>query len=934
MERALYLLDAMSLVFRAYYAMMRSGRQLQSPSGEPTGAVFGYTSMITALVERYTPDYIACVFDTSEPTHRHDAYADYKAHRQPFPEDLVPQLERIKQITDALGIPRVELPGYEADDIIGTLADRAAQDGFMVYCVTSDKDFYQLTSDRIVLLKPNGGGAVYQVHGVQQCRERFGVEPHQVVDVLALMGDASDNIPGVRGIGEKTAVKLIAEYGSLDALYEKLDTIPSASLRNKLAEGRANAFLSRALATIHRDVDVPITVDQCKRQPPNITTLFALFDELGFRTLAAQWRRILGLELTELASGESVQLATIENTDHEYTTVDTLEALDALCQQIRSEAHVLVFDLETTSLDPMSCFLVGIAIAFGTEQRTVGRAWYIPIADSDCEQKQTLFEGSAQRFYGLPVDAVLRQLKPLLESNTLPKWGQHLKFDSLILRRYGIDVRPIGFDAMIASYVLDPDAQHGMDALSERWLGYKPIAISELIGSRGASQRSMRQVPIPTASRYACEDADVTYKLCIRLGNELRNAPPLDRLARTIEFPLVRVLREMEYHGVAIDSAQLRMLSAYLLEQIDQLREKIFKEAGIEFNIDSPKQLGEVLFEKMHLPSGKRTKTGYSTDAAVLSELAPHYRIAQYVLDYRQLQKLRSTYVEALPRMVNPQTGRIHTTFSQTMTSTGRLSSSDPNLQNIPARTELGRAIRRAFVAQRPGWKILSADYSQIELRIMAHISGDEGLRRAFREGKDIHASTAAALFGVDESQVDSMMRRTAKTVNFGIMYGLGEFGLAQRLGIPRSEARRIIESYFAQYPSISEYIERTLEFARTHGYVETLLGRRRYVRDITSRNATVRAAAERAAINMPIQGTAADMIKRAMIAIATLFEEHSMRSMMILQVHDELVFEVEPDEVETIETLIRTEMERALPLGDVPVVVNTTVGESWDEAA
>lgn len=933
MEPALYLLDAMSLVFRAYYAMMRSGRRLQSPSGEPTGAVFGYTSMLSALLERYNPTFIASVFDTREPTHRHEAFADYKALRQPFPEELVPQLERIKQMTDALGIPKVELPGFEADDIIGTLADRAARQGFTVWCVTSDKDFYQLVSDRIYLLKPNGGGADYQVHGVEQCRERFGVEPHQVVDVLALMGDSSDNIPGVAGIGEKTAVKLIRQFGSLEQLYAHLDTLPTVSLREKLAEGRERAFLSRTLATIHRDVDLPISVEECKRRPPDAAALLALFDELGFRSHATQWKRILDVEENHTSRASTATLATIENTPHQYTTVETLDALEALCRRIKQEAEVLVFDLETTSIKPMTCLLVGIAIAFGTDDRSTNTAWYIPVADVDCSDRETLFNAPSRSECGLPVEQVLAQLKPLLEDRSISKWGQNLKFDTLILRRYGIDVRPIGFDAMLASYVLDPDAQHGMDALAERWLGYKPIAIIELIGARGKSQRSMREIPISTVSRYACEDADVAYRLCVRLGEELRRTPPLERIARQIEFPLVRVLRQMEFNGVAIDTTQLRKLSEQLTKQIETLRHQIFEEAGTEFNIDSPKQLGEILFEKMQLPPGKRTKSGYSTDAAVLSELAPHYKIAQLVLDYRQLQKLRSTYVEALPRMVNPSTGRIHTTFSQTMTSTGRLSSSDPNLQNIPIRTELGRAIRRAFIAQQHGWKILSADYSQIELRIMAYISGDEGLRQAFQQGKDIHAATAAALFGVEESSVDAMMRRTAKTVNFGIMYGLGEFGLAQRLGIPRSEARRIIESYFKRYPAIGEYIERTLEFARTHGYVETLFGRRRYFRDISSRNATVRAAAERAAINMPIQGTAADMIKCAMLAIAARLEERALRSMMILQVHDELVFEVAPEEVAELEPLVRFEMERALPLGDVPIVVNTTVGDSWDES-
>ncbi|MCX8050754.1 MAG: DNA polymerase I [Chlorobi bacterium] len=933
MAKTLYLLDAMSLVFRAYYAMKRGRRPLHSPAGEPTGAVFGYANMLTALLERYDPEYIACVFDTKEPTHRHDAYAEYKAHREPFPEELVPQLDRIKELTDALGIARIELPGYEADDIIGTLATRAAAEGFDVYCVTSDKDFYQLVSDRIKLLKPNGGGSDYEVHGVEQCYERFGVAPERVVEVLALMGDSSDNIPGVHGVGEKTARALIAEYGTLEQLYAHLDEIAKPSLRQRLEEDRQQAFLSRELARIHRDVELPIGIAECRRRPPDTEQLMALFDTLGFRQLRARWESILG---TSDRADQSTQpsLETLDTTEHDYRTIETLGELRQLAERIEREATVLAVDLETTSLDAMNCHIVGIALSFGSSRSNHRRAWYIHTADADCQTPRTLFDTDAPTDCGLPIETVLGELEPLLERQTLPKWGQNLKFDALILRRYGVDLRPIGFDAMLASYVLDPDAQHGMDALAQRWLGYKPIPITELIGARGAGQRSMRSVPIATVSRYACEDADIAFQLCVRLGEQLRSEPRLDHVAQAIEFPLVRVLRDMEYNGVAIDVEQLEELRRQLTDEIERLRQQIWKDAGTEFNIDSPKQLGEILFEKMQLPVAKRTKSGYSTDASVLSELAESFPIAQHVLDYRQLQKLRSTYVETLPRMVNPRTGRIHTTFSQTMTSTGRLSSSEPNLQNIPIRTELGRAIRRAFVAQHPDWMIFSADYSQIELRIMAHISGDESLRRAFAEGKDIHTATAAALFGVGESDVDAMMRRTAKTVNFGIMYGLGEFGLAQRLGIPRSEARRIIESYFERYPGIAAYIERTLAFARQHGYVETLLGRRRYFRDIASRNANVRAAAERAAINMPIQGTAADMIKLAMIAIHRGMEERRMRSMMILQVHDELVFEVAPDELDQVRELVTGEMERALPLGDVPVVVDTTVGRSWEESA
>lgn len=959
MER-LYLIDTMGLVFRAYHAMSRMG--LKTATGEPTSAVFGFANILTSLIEREKPEYIAAVFDTKEPTFRHEKYDGYKANRQAFPEDLEPQLARIKQFIDALGIRRIEMPGYEADDIVGTLARSAAAHGAEVYCITSDKDYFQLVNDRVKILRPGKDAGDYDLYDAEAVRGKFGVFPAQVIDVLALTGDSSDNIPGVKGIGEKTAIPLIEQFGTVEGIYERLAEVSKDSVRQKLEDNRDMAFLSKELVTIHCEVPTGIAPRDCRWDSPRFAELDAFFGLMNFSSLRNKWRKkspaasgdpvdkrseeespvAEGGMFAEANEGDSPrtgsvvlpQLHTIQDIPHDYILVDTLGAFREMLREFDGAAALSV-DLETTSLDAMNCGIVGVALC-----AREGRAFFVatepysdlPEKDPENSDQHSLFaepkpDYSAGR---LQWRDIARELKGLLENPGLPKIGQNLKFDALILLRHGVRVSPAAFDTMLADYVLNPDMQHNMDALAERWMNYKPIPITTLIGEK--KQGSMLDAPPDKVAEYAAEDADVTLKLYHILDKKLDEEGVAD-IARRVEFPLVEVLVEMEHNGVAVDVSVLGTISAKIQGEVRRLRSEIFREAGVEFNIDSPKQVGDILFGKLMLPAGKKTKSGYSTDVSVLSELAADYPVAGMILEHRQLQKLQSTYVESLPRMVNLRTGRIHTTFNQTVAGTGRLSSVEPNLQNIPIRTEIGRSIRRAFVAQRPGAVLLSANYSQIELRIMAHVAGDPVLIDAFRHGKDIHTATAAALFGVELAGVSGEQRRIAKTVNFGIMYGQGSFGLAQQLGIPRSEAKSIIEQYFTQYAGIRRYMDETLEMAREKGYVRTLLGRRKYFPMITSRNQNLRQASERAAINMPIQGAAADMMKLAMINVHAAMKKARLRSPMILQIHDELVFEALTGELGDLRSLVKEQMEAAYPLGDVPVVVETGVGANWDEA-
>ncbi len=955
----LYLIDGMSVVFRAYHAMLRSG--LKTPKGEPSFAVFAFANILTSLLEKEKPEHIAVVFDTAAPTFRHEMYPLYKANRDAFPEELVPQLARIKELIDCLSIQRIELPGYEADDIIGTLSKNASDEKVEVVCLTSDKDYYQLVNEHVKLYKPSKqSNEDFEIVGIEGVNDKFGVLPRQVIDVLALIGDASDNVPGVKGIGDKTAIPLIQKFGSIEQLYERIGEVERELIRNKLIDDKEKAFLAKTLVTIKLDVPLDIYYHELDWKQPNFKALDAFFAEMGFNTLRKKWNN----KAVETGLRESFPLAATEaepdtgsvllpiNTEnkvleladiaHDYKLIDTKEKLAELKNYLQNAA-ILSVDLETSGLDKTECRITGIALC--AEE---GKAFYIPVFQSQEAKTEksnnTQFDENSL-FFTPPVeteavivtekvgyldtDFVLNELRPLLENEKIKKCGQNIKFDAYILKRYGINLYPIIFDSMLASYILNPDNQHGMDALAVKWMNYRPIPITVLIGEKKGKQLNMEDIAPADICDYAAEDADVTLKLKNILEKELEKEKLLT-LANDVEFPLIDVLIEMEYNGVAIDTKSLSGISSMIDVEQSRLIKEIYQEAGSEFNIDSPKQLGYILFEKMGIPTGHKTKTGFSTNVQVLSLLADDYPIAEKILDYRQLTKLKSTYVEVLPKLINPKTGRIHTTFNQTGTSTGRLSSTDPNLQNIPIRTDLGKEIRRAFIAQNNDRLILSADYSQIELRIMAHISGDKNLINAFKGGQDIHAATAAILFDIPITEVNSDMRRVAKTVNFGIMYGLGSFGLSQRLQMDRREAQAVISNYFVKYPGIKSYIDNTIKTTREKGYAETISGRRRYFANIDSKNHNLRTADERAAINMPIQGTASDMIKIAMIKIHSEMKKRRMKSMMTIQVHDEIVFEAYKNELDELKELVKSSMESALPLGEVPVVAEIGTGENW----
>lgn len=954
----LYLIDGMSLVFRAYHALSRAG--MKAPSGEPTGAVFGFINLLLSIMDKESPEHIAVIFDTSAPTFRHVLFPQYKANREAFPEDLEPQLKRIKQLIDLMSIKQLEMPGFEADDIIGTLSRKASEGGVDVRCITSDKDFYQLVGERVKLIKPGKGGADFEIVDIRGVFDKFGVEPNRVIDVLALTGDTSDNIPGVKGVGEKTAIPLIAQYGSVEALYENLDQIDKTSLKAKFETNRELAFLSKKLVTIETNAPVEYDIDEFKKLIPKFDDLDNFCKELGFvqirKKFANMSQTMIFAEKEETPQEKPKQVSSsglinIDNLQKKYKLVDNIEDVTKLALYLNGFT-VLSLDLETSSLDRLSCEIVGIALS-----AVEGEAFYIPVfglPENSAPIKQIeetqgfLFGDEAEKSPAealssdepregyLPVFEALEILRNVLISDKIGKCGQNIKFDSFILKRYGVDVAPVVFDSMIASYILNPDDKHNLDAISQKWLGYEPIPITSLIGEKkrgaqGGGQISMKELAPSQITDYACEDADLALKLKSILQKEIEKEK-LSALGN-IEFGLIEVLTDMEFVGVAIDTSALYDISLMIGTKITELTQVIFEEAGSRFNIDSPKQLATVLFDKMGLPADKKTKTGYSTDVQVLSQLAPIYPIAEYLLEYRQLIKLKSTYVDVLPNLINPVTNRIHTTFNQTIASTGRLSSTDPNLQNIPIRSAIGKEIRRAFIAQKPDWILLSADYSQIELRIMAYISGDEHLISAFQDGLDIHSATASALYDIPISYVDADQRRVAKTVNFGIMYGLGGFGLSQRLGISRNEAQRIIENYFKKYPGIKKYIDDTINSTREKGFAESLIGRRRYFPDISSNNRNLRTAAERAAINMPIQGTAADMLKIAMINISKEMKRRKIDSMMTLQVHDELIFEAPAKEIDELRELVINEMQNAFPLGSVPLIADTGTGKNWFDA-
>jgi DNA polymerase I len=937
----LFLLDGMALAYRAYYSFI--SRPLINSKGENTSAIYGFVTALMKILDDEKPDHIAVVFDTPEPTFRHEMFTAYKATRQKMPEDMAAQLDRLKEVVRAFNTPSLELPGFEADDIIGTLARRAEREGVITFMVTADKDYMQLISPRIKMYKPGKAGGDPEIVDETGVHEKFGVTPERVVDVLGLVGDKSDNVPGVPGIGDKTAIPLIQTYGSMEELYKHIDEIPQRGVREKLLTHKDLAFLSKQLVTINTDVPVQINFHELRATPRDSARLRALFTDLEFRTLASRMSDTSTRVPTpppppaEPVTMESTtpqvptESADIRTDSHVYHCVTTTGEFDKLLNALR-DADAIVFDTETTSADPLRAELVGVSFAVGERE-----AWYVPVrgGEGTPEGPGSLFPESPMKAPAgsptiLGVHTVLQALKPILEDPTSTKIAQNAKYDLLVLKNHGIEVKGVLFDTMVASYVLRADGQHNLNALASEYLNYRMVSFEELVG-KGKNERPITKIPVQEVADYSAEDSDITMRLYTRMIPRLE-AMGLARLCADIEFPLVPVLARMEEAGVALDVAYLADMSKALERQLDGLVRDIHATAGQQFNVNSTQQLGEILFKKLNLPTVRKTKTGFSTDVAVLETLKGMHPIIELLLNYRQLSKLKSTYIDALPSLINPKTGRVHTSFNQTVAATGRLSSSEPNLQNIPIRTEIGRSIRKAFVSGVPGCQILSADYSQIELRIMAHISGDQGLVEAFKKGEDIHATTAAKVFGVSADEVTRDMRRKAKEVNFGIMYGIGAFGLANRLEINQAESREIINRYFERFPGVKAYINGTIEKARRDGFVTTLLGRRRYLPDISSRNQNIRGNAERQAINMPIQGTAADMIKLAMIRLDDALRTKRLKSRMLLQVHDELVLELAQDERKVVEELVAGTMKDALPL-NVPVQVDIGVGDNWLEA-
>lgn len=927
----LFLIDGMAIAYRAYFAFLR--QPLKTSRGENVSAIYGFVSTILTIIDNEKPEYIAVAFDTKEPTFRHKLYKEYKAHREEMPEDMVPQLAQLKDVTLALGVPLIEAPGFEADDIIGTLVKRAEKKGMRTMMVTFDKDYMQLVSTMTSMFKPpRGGEKIFEVVDTRGVVEKFGVAPEHVIDVLALIGDTSDNIPGVKGIGEKTAIPLIQEYGTLENLYKNLEKIERVTVREKLRNNRPMAELSKTLVTIDINVPLDVKLESLKARSHTEETLIPLLKKFEFRSLLKRFDSGKN-EATETPSNDDIDevksdAKTIKDVKHSYTTITSEKELRELVKKLGAP-KILSFDTETTSKDAMRAKLVGISLSVKSHE-----AYYIAVECAEGKgSSASLFEEAktkGQNYEAINPETAAKILQPLLENRAIKKVGQNAKYDALVLSNYGIKVSPIAFDTMIAASLLDQDSPLSMDALSRQYLGYDPVPITALIGT-GKEQLLMSDVPLETLSEYAAEDADVTMQLFTVLSKKI-SENKLITVADEIEFPLIEVLATMEHHGVRINGDALAATSKEFDILIRKLIKEIYSLAGSEFNINSTKQLGEVLFERMNLPTGKKTKTGYSTDVSVLEELTIHHPIAEKLLSYRELTKLQSTYIDALPRLINPRTGCVHTSYSQTVAATGRLSSNSPNLQNIPIRSELGREIRKSFVPRAKNSVMFASDYSQIELRIMAHVSGDKGLLKAFTNKEDIHTTTAAQVFNVESGDVTRDMRRKAKEVNFGIMYGIGPFGLARRLGISQGEAKTIITTYFEKFPKIKSYIDETIASTHKKEYAETLKGRRRYFKEINSKNAAVRATNERAAINMPIQGTAAEMLKIAMINIHNAFLKKKLESKMILQVHDELVFDVLKNELDDVREIVEKNMIDALPL-DVPMEVDSGFGKSWFEA-
>lgn len=891
MARRLFLIDGSALVFRSFYAFIRN--PLRTSKGEETSAVFGVASALIRILKERRPDYIAFVLDTAAPTFRKEMYDAYKANRAEMPKELAEQYPRILETVKALDVPLLMKEGWEADDLIGTLALRGAEEGLDVEIYSGDKDFLQLVRPGVKLVIPGKGGDDTEAATDEDVIARAGVPASKIVDLMALTGDPGDNVPGVPGVGPKTALKLLEEHDTLDDLYGRVDAV-KGKLGEKLKENRKSAYLSKELVTIRTDVEMEESIADLARREIDVERIAPLLRELEFHSL-----------LTEVGRGGE------KEAEAAYRVARTAKEIRDLAARLK-EAGRFAFDTETTSTEPMRAELVGISVA-----PAPGEAWYVPVRHADGRNADL---GEVKEILG-----------PLFGDGKIPKIAQNAKYDILVLRRAGIEVEGLAFDPMIASYLIDPGQRsHGLDHLALVHLNHKMIPIERVIGS-GKGQMTMDRVTTEEAYEYACEDADMTLRLADRLAPRVEEGK-LTKLMKEVEIPLVGVLARMEEAGVSVDVEFLAEMSGELAAEIERMNGEIQEIAGTEFNPNSPKQLAEVLFDKIGLKPLRKTKTGFSTDTNVLQELAHRHPLPAKILEYRQLEKLRGTYVDALPKMIHPETGRIHTSFNQTVAATGRLSSSDPNLQNIPIRTEIGRRIRKAFVAGREDRSLLSLDYSQIELRLVAHLSRDGALVRDFGEGTDIHRRTAATLFGVGEKDVTGEMRSRAKAVNFGIIYGMGAFGLASRLEIPQSEAQEFIDGYFAAYPGVKAYLDGTIEEGREKGYVETMLGRRRYLPELTSKNGRLRSFAERTAVNTPIQGSAADLIKLAMIAVDEELLRSGLAAHMIIQVHDELVFEGPDAELDRVEEMARKIMENRMELR-VPLVVDAGRGKNWLEA-
>jgi len=917
----LFLLDAYALIYRSYFAFINAPRI--NSKGLNTSAMFGFVNTLEQLLKTEKPTHIAIAFDMKGPTFRHDMFPDYKANRDEMPEDLRKSIPYIRDIIKGYQIPILEKAGFEADDVIGTLAKVAEKKGFQVFMVTPDKDYAQLVSPNIFMYKPKRMGNEMEILGVEQVCENFQIQnPLQVIDILGLMGDASDNIPGCPGIGPKTAMKLVGEFGGIDGVYQNLEQLKGKQ-KESLETFEEQVRLSRKLAEIILDVPVEFNQEDLLLSIPDTAKLRELFLELEFRTMAEKLGSAAAkpIEAAPLAFAQGTLFSEVEqtipesyseksnlnSTDHHYVLINSEEKIKELVGTL-SQQKAFCFDTETTGLDTQSDQLVGLSFSFKAKE-----AYYVPLP--------------------LDQDEALKRVslfKELFATADILKIGQNMKFDILMLTRYGIEIKGEYFDTMVAHYLIQPDLRHNLDYLSDVYLNYKKVATEELIGKRGKNQLSMRDVELEQIKEYACEDADITFQLKEILDQELSNAN-LKELFETIEMPLLKVLVQMEISGLTIDPKALDDYAIILREQINELENAIIELAGEPFNISSPKQLGTILFEKLLLdPKAKKTKTKqYSTGEEILVNLQDKHPIVNKILEYRGLKKLLSTYVEALPKLINPKTGKIHSSFNQTIAATGRLSSTNPNLQNIPIRDESGREIRKAFIPSDSDHLFLSADYSQIELRIMAAVSGDKVMTDAFQNGEDIHAATAAKIFDAKLTDVTSEMRRKAKTANFGILYGISAFGLSQRLQISRAEAKKLIDDYYANFSTIKNYMDTQLDLARERGFVETIMGRKRYLIDINSANATIRSFAERNAINAPIQGSAADIIKVAMINIYKRFEELNLRSRMVLQVHDELNFDVLKTELEVVKEIIKTEMEQAVKL-TVPLEIELKAAENW----